>query len=45
MNDKVGEDLATKTSTEVLRRSPQWGFNTHIHTHTHTRTERERQVN
>ena len=24
------------TSTEVLRRSPQWAFNTHTHTHTHT---------
>ena len=27
-----------KTSTEVLRRSPQWAFNTH----THTDTERKR---
>ena len=29
-----------QTSTEVLRRSPQWAFNTH--THTHTEWERDR---
>ena len=41
-----------KTSTEVLRRSPQWAFNTHTHTHTqkqthtdtHRQTEREREI-
>ena len=32
-----------KTSTEVLRRSPQWGFNKHTYTHTHTHTQRERE--
>ena len=39
--------LAIVTSTEVLRRSPQWALNTHTHTHTntHTETERKREVN
>ena len=32
----------TKTSTEVLRRSPQWAFNTHTHKQTHTYTDTER---
>ena len=33
--------VAIVTSTEVLRRSPQWALNTH----THTETERKREVN
>ena len=33
----------TKTSTEVLRRSPQWALNTHTHTNTHTEREKERE--
>ena len=34
-----------QTSTEVLRRSPQWTFNTHTlkHKHTHKQTQRERE--
>ena len=34
-----------ETSTEVLRRSPQWALNTHTHTNTHTEAERKREVN
>ena len=35
----VLQTLYDKTSTKVLRRSPQWAFNTHTHTHTHTERE------
>jgi len=42
---KISKSFVLKTSTEVLRRSPQWALNTHTHTNTHTETERKREVN
>ena len=37
----LGDDK--ETSTEVLRRSPQWALNTHTHTHTQTHTQKQRE--
>ena len=36
-------EMDKKTSTEVLRRSPQWALNTHTHTHKHTHRNREKE--